>query len=279
MSLRREIDRTLRTEGFLDWRAATEYAKNADPLVEKLAELSRGRSPREAAALIEHAIDVLVEVLAHADDSAGSIGDLVRRLLDSHLDASRAGGHQPPELARWLVRFGLDEQDQFTVDVDIYADPLGTRGIALYRDEVERRWSAGDRSFGVRRAKERLAFLDHDVEALVALLGGDLTISRQYLHVASGMQQLGRYDDALAWALRGLDEKPDRFVGKLYDFAVAEYLRRGAHDEALALRRRQHQQQPTEESYLALRLLARAAGTWEVDGPPALALLEQAQPQ
>jgi hypothetical protein len=205
------------------------------------------------------------------------IGDLVRRLLDIHLDACRANGPDPLQLAAWLVRFGLDDQDCFAVDVDTYAEPLGAAGVALYRDEVDRRWSAGDQSFGVRRAKERLAFLDHDVDALVELLGGDLASSRQYLHVAAAMRQLDRYDDALSWALRGVAERPDPLVGKLYDFAVTEHLRRGDTEDALALRRRQHWQQRTEASYLALRSVARAAGTWTEDGPPALALIEKHQ--
>ena len=275
MSLGDEIDRTLRTRRSLDGRAGAEFAKNAEPVVDALADLARGGRTTDAVALTERALGVLIEVLAQADDPAGAIGDLVRRLLDIHLDASRAGGQEPARLAWWLVRFGLDDQDWFAVDVDTYADPLGEAGVAVYRREVERRWSADDRSFGVRRAKERLAFLGRDIDELVALLGGDLGNSRQYLLVATAMRQLERYDDALSWALRGLTERPDRLVGKLYDFAVAEYLRRGATDDALALRRRQHGQQRTVASYLALRSVARAAGTWDEDRPPALAVLEE----
>jgi hypothetical protein len=283
MILGDEIDQALRTRRYLDGPAGAEYAKNAEPVVAALSELAQAGRAEEAVHLTERALTILIEVLGHADDWAGVIGDLVRRLLDIHLDASRATGqhgqhgqhgHDPRRLAAWLVRFGLDDQDWFAVDVDTYAEPLGAAGVALYRDEVDRRWAAGDRSFGVRRAKERLAFLDHDIDTLVELLGGDLASSRQYLHVAAAMRQLDRYDDALSWALRGVAERPDSLVGKLYDFAVAEHLRRGGTEDALALRRRQHRHQRTEASYLALRSIARAAGTWADDGPAALALLE-----
>jgi tetratricopeptide (TPR) repeat protein len=286
MSLGDEIDRTLRTCRYLDGPAGAEYAKNAEPVVAALAELAQAGRAEEAIQLTERALTILVEVLGRADDWAGMIGDLVRRLLDIHLDASRAAraagrpggqggqGRDPLRLAAWLVRFGLDDQDWFAVDVDTYAEPLGAAGVALYREEVDRRWSAGDRSFGVRRAKERLAFLDRDIDTLVELLGGNLASSRQYLHVAAAMRQLDRYDDALSWALRGVAERPDPLVGKLYDFAVTEHLRRGNTEEALALRRRQHRHQRTEASYLALRSIARAVGTWADDGPAALALIE-----
>jgi hypothetical protein len=276
--LRRRL-RALSTREFLDWRAGREYAKNAEPIVDALADLVHAGRAAAAVPLAERALTVLVAVLGHADDSAGLIGDLVRRLLDLHLDASRAARDDPTRLARWLIRFGLDDQDWFTVDVDTYAEPLGEVGVAVYRGEIERRWAAGDRSFAVRRAKERLAFVDRDVDALVALLGGELTLSRQYLHVAEAMRQLDKYDHALSWALRGLAERPDGHADKLYDFAVAEYLRRGAQEDALSLRRRQHEHRRTLASYLALRSVARAAGSWEQDRPPALALLQQERPR
>jgi hypothetical protein len=255
--------------------ACLEYVKNAEPVIAALAELAHAGQTNDAIRLAEHAIAVLLGISRQAEDPAGLIADLIRQLLDIHLDASRVAPREPARLADWLLRLSLDEQDCVTIDVDTYADPLGESGLAVYRAEVERRWAAGDWSFGVRRAKERLAFLDRDVAALVELLGGNLAMSRQYLHVAMAMRQLDRYDDALGWALRGLAERPDRFAGKLYDFAVGEYLRRGAQEDAVALRRRQHAQQRTVASYLALRSIARAAGTWDEDRPAALAQLDQ----
>ncbi|MDA8063040.1 MAG: hypothetical protein M0T80_11540 [Actinomycetota bacterium] len=98
-----------------------------------------------------------------------------------------------------MVRFRFDDQDFFEVDPVRYADALGDLGLAAYRREVKQRIEAGGGdSFGAKYAQERLAMLDGDAEALVGLLGGDLSRPYQFIRVAEAMAELGRDDDILS---------------------------------------------------------------------------------
>ncbi|MGH9104891.1 MAG: hypothetical protein ACRDZX_03460 [Acidimicrobiales bacterium] len=84
-----------------------------------------------------------MRVILKADDSDGLIGDLARELLDLHARACDAGNADPIKLARWMVRFRLDDQDFFEVDRVRYADALGDLGLAAYRREVTQRVEGG----------------------------------------------------------------------------------------------------------------------------------------
>ena len=69
----------------------------------------------------------------------------------------------------------------------------------------ERRLAANPDSYGATHALERLAVATQDAEAVVSLLGGDLSSVCQYLRVAEAMVEMGRDEDALEWARRGLE--------------------------------------------------------------------------
>ena len=95
---------------------------------------------------------------------------------------------------------------------------MGEKGLVVYRREAAKRsdpadvtvdrspllgdMDAGFPSFAARYAAERLAIIDRDVDRLVELLGGDLSSPHQFARVAEAMVELGRTDEALAWARR-----------------------------------------------------------------------------
>ena len=90
------------------------------------------------------------------------------------------------------------------VDPVRYASALGEDGIAAYRHAVAARPS--DDSFAASYARERLAILDRDIDAIATLLGGDLSTPYRFVRVAEAMAELGRDDDTLAWTARGIAE-------------------------------------------------------------------------
>jgi uncharacterized Zn finger protein len=224
-----------------------------------------------------------------ADDSDGMIGDLARRVLDLHREACAAGVADPQALAKWMVRFAFDDQDFFEIDPVAYADALGDKGLAVYRREVSKRSDAtvdlGDRSplladidagfpsFAARYAAERLAVIDRDVERLVELVGGDLSSPHQYTRVAEAMVELGRADDALAWARRGIAETNGWQVAKLYDLAADLLADTGDLEEVVEVRRHHHERMPSASTYARLQAAARATDTWDVEMAAARALL------
>lgn len=274
--LRAEIDRGLRTTRYLGYRESGGWAMQARPIVEAIGEAVDSSSTAELVGLIERAIGHVVKVILEADDSDGLIGDLARELLDLHARACDARNADPIKLARWMVRFRFDDQDFFEVDPVRYAAALGELGLAAYRREVGQRVEAGGGdSFAATYAQERLAVLDGDTEALVGLLGGDLSRPYQFIRVAEAMTELGRDDDVLSWATRGIAETSGWQVAQLYDLAVGVHTRRGEGQEVLRLRREQHQRMPSSSTYGLLRTAAEACGVWLTERPAARAVLAE----
>ena len=203
--LKAEVDRGLRTSRSLGYRESGGRAMHARPAVEAIGEAVGSSPTAELVLLIERAIGHVVKVILKADDSDGLIGDLARELLDLHARACDAGNADPIKLAHWMVRFRFDDQDFFEVDPVRYADALGELGLAAYRREVKQRVEVGGGdSFAATYAQERLAVLDGDTATLVGLLGGDLSRPYQFIRVAEAMAELGRDDDVLSWATRGI---------------------------------------------------------------------------
>ncbi|MGH9128598.1 MAG: hypothetical protein ACRDY2_06455 [Acidimicrobiales bacterium] len=274
--LRAEIDRGLRTRRYLGYRESGGWAMQAGPIVEAIGEAVGSTPSADLVALIERAIGHVVKVILKADDSDGKIGDLARELLDLHARACDAGSADPIKLARWMVRFRFDDQDFFEVDPVRYADALGELGLAAYRREVNQRIEAGaGDSFAATYAQERLAVLDGDTEALVKLLGGDLSRPYQFIRVAEAMLELGRDDDVLSWATRGIAGCSGWQVAQLYDLAAGVHDRRGEDQEVLRLRREQHQRMPSSSTYGLLRACSEACGVWLTERPAARAVLTE----
>ncbi len=263
--LRREVDRGLRTRRFLDYHESSAWARAAQPVLEELHLAAQTSPSAELLALIERSVGHVVKVIMHADDSNGTIGDLARELLDLHAQVCAAWVADPLTLAEWMVRFSCDDQDFFEIDPVRYRAALGENGLAAYRQAIEQRHTDGSELFAVRRARERLAVLDGDTEAVVALLGGDLSTPHQFIAVCEAMAELERENDVLAFALRGIAETSGWQVDKLYDVACGVHERGGAPIEALALRRQQHERAPSASTYSTLRRAAEALDAWGLE--------------
>lgn len=274
--LKAEVDRGLRTRRYLDYRESSAWARDAAPVVEALAIAVESEPSKALVVLLERAVGHVVKVILRADDSDGMIGDLARQLLGLHERACDAGVADPAALAKWMIRFDFgDEQDFFFADPVRYAAALGEKGLAAFRKEVEARKETASEPFAVRHARERLAVLDRDVDRIVQLLGGDLSKPHQYIQVAEAMREIGRDDDALVWARRGIDTTTGWQVAKLFELSADVLTARGDSEAALAMRREHHDLMPSAATYAALRIASTASGHWEAEANAARSTLAQ----
>jgi hypothetical protein len=101
----------------------------ASPIVDAFDGFVTNSPSQELVELIQRAVGYMVNVILHADDSNGEIGGLISDLLKFHGVACDAGVADPVKLARWMVRFTIDDQDFFVLDPKRYASALGETGL------------------------------------------------------------------------------------------------------------------------------------------------------
>ncbi len=279
------VSRSLATrKRHLDWRESVEWAGQAQLAVDALASLVDSGRP-EAVAMIQRAASRVVRVILKSDDSSGAVGDVAGQLLDLHERACRSTPPPTKKLVAWLLEFGVDEQDFFTLDVDHYAATLGDEGVSAYREEIERRLRTTPPGplgppFALTRAQERLAVIDGDLDRLTKLVGGDLNNPQLYLRVVTTLQEIGADDEAFAWAKRALIEHGDDHGGRLSAYAVDRHLARGETEEALTIRREGLRKRPDAQRYAALRATANAVApdTWGGEREAAIETLRAGPP-
>lgn len=264
-TLRDEVDSLRTRRHHLGYRESIGWARDADAVVDEIAAEAAVAPSRALLGLVELMIGRTVKVIMQADDSSGAIGDVVRQLLGIHERLCDRGVADPVGLAKWLIKFGIVDQDLFNPDPVRYAAALGDKGLVFFRRGVEERAAEGKVPFAVRYCRERLAVLDGDVDQIVALLGGDLSGPYHFIRVAEAMLELGRDDDALFWARRGIESTSGWQVAKLYDIACGVL---GGCDETgavLDLRRGQHRRMPSATTYSQLRSAAEALEVWPAE--------------
>ena len=271
--LRVLVDDDLRTRRFLGYRQSIDWANDAAPVVEALCAEAAASPSRELLALVERAVSHVVKVILKADDSAGTIGDLARDLLGIHERLCDSGVADPAALARWMVKFGCDDQDFFTVDPVRYAEALGDRGVQLFRAAIEKRPHTRENEFAVKYATQRLAILDGDAERVVELLGGDLSSPHQFIRVAEAMLELQRPDDAVSWARRGIESTTGWQVAQLYEIVARDLEAAGHTADLLDLRREHHSRMASASTYAALRQAAIANDEWSSEIESARSIL------
>lgn len=272
-ALRVLVDDDLRTRRFLGYRQSIDWANDAAPVVEALSAEADVSPSRELLVLVERAVSHVVKVILKADDSAGTIGDLASDLLGIHGRLCDSGVADPAALARWMVKFGCDDQDFFTVDPVRYSDALGDHGVQLFRAAIEKRPHTRENEFAVKYAIQRLAILDGDAKRLVELLGGDLSSPHQFIRVAEAMLELQRPDDAVSWARRGIESTTGWQVAQLYEILARDLAGSGHTADLLDLRREHHTRMASASTYSSLRQAAIANDAWPAEVEAARSIL------
>ncbi len=89
------------------------------------------------------------------------------------------------------------------------------------------------------------------------------------------MAELGRDEEVLLWAVRGIVETDGWQVEKLYGLACAVHERRSAPLEVLSLRREQHRRMASASTYSLLRRAADALDAWDIERDAARVALRE----
>lgn len=218
------------------WSVANAHGEQMHGAVDILEAAVETDDPLLVLDVTQRAIASAVKVILRADDSSGIIGDAIRRLLDLHPRAAERAKPSTRKLVDWMIKFQFGgEQDFFTLDPVVYAPALGDRGMIAYRhrldqiadglgpeptddqehaafqnrlddpDSYER--MAGDRHarFVLEWNAERLAVLDHDIDAIIRTHAKDRRVAAWYEKTAKAFEEIGEVDLAIDWAKQATD--------------------------------------------------------------------------
>lgn len=204
------------------YSAANAHGRDMHEAIDILEAAIPRTDPAEIYSVTHKALASAIKVIARADDSAGIIGDACRRLLELHPRAAAAAKVPVGKLVDWMVKFQFDddEVDYFELDPVAYAPALGEVGMAAYRKrlaEVEAglgpRPSADDRWtsahshewFTLDWNAQRLAVLDHDIDAIIRTHAKDRKVAAWLEDTAEAFEEVGEFDLAIDWAKQATD--------------------------------------------------------------------------
>lgn len=288
-TFRTAIADAVRPSRFVGYREMHDYARRIEDAVDSVAELLKEGHAVEVIDLAEDALSEVERAMGSVDDSDGTMGGILKRLQDLHLDACKKAKPEPGELARRLFESELgSEWSTFYDAAETYAEILGKKGLAVYRNLAEAEWAGvpalvpgrdDPGKYGKRlritRIMETLARQSGDVEAIVAVKKRDLSSAVAYLRIAEAYKEAQKNDLALEWAERGLSAFPARADSGIRKFLAEEYHGRNRHDEAMALVWNEFKEQSALPGYKNLKSHADRIGEWSVWREKALASLRE----
>lgn len=213
------------------WGVANDYGRTAGYGLSELENLAEIHDTALLIKPVESAIASTVKVILRADDSSGTIGDVIRGLLELHARICTASPPDTKKLVAWLIKFQFDgTQDFFSIDIVNYASALGVTGIARYENELDKiaatippgfdpdnLWDLPRSSpdeyetlaphrhnqFVLNENAKRLAVLHGDIDKIIELHGGDQTRSYKLEDTARALAEIGETDRAIEFAERG----------------------------------------------------------------------------
>lgn len=231
--------------------------------------------PVEIYAVTYKALASSLKVIARADDSSGIIGGACRRLLEVHPQAAAAARTPDGKLIDWMVKFQFDEEvDYFELDPVAYPPALGEVGMAAYRKrlaEVEaklgprpsedERWTSGHSHewFTLDWNAQRLAVLDHDIDAIIRTHAKDRKVAAWLEDTAEAFEEIGEIDLAVDWAKQATDFDRGHQSRKAADYWCG-LLEEHRPSEALSARLLVFRKWPSSTS--AARLHKSAGESW-----------------
>ena len=203
------------------YSAANAHGRDMHEAVDILEAAIPTTDPAEIYSVTHKALASALKVIARADDSSGIIGDACRRLLELHPRAAAATRTPVGKLIDWMMKFQFDDEvDYFELDPVAYAPALGEVGMAAYRkrlSEVEaklgprpsddERWTSGHSHewFTLDWNAQRLAILDHDIDAIIRTHAKDRKVAAWLEDTAEAFEEIGEIDLAIDWAKQATD--------------------------------------------------------------------------
>jgi uncharacterized Zn finger protein len=285
-TFRRALGDAIVVRDFIDWDEVSEYADGISSVFSSIQDLLETH-PNAVIELCATAIPMMEKAMNSVDDSNGEMGSILEEFVELHYEACDLAKPDPIQLAEFLFHSEINSDfGSFSGAVSIYGNLLGAQGLAYYQQRAESMWqefptltSKDESKWNYKRNKlqrilENLAHQKGDLEAVVAIKQRDLSSARTYLEIAELYFQDGQRDRALEWAESGL-KAFENLDGRLKEFVIEEYHRRGRIEDALELAWQAFTHSVTLYSYQQLKTQTERATQWAIWRDKALAYIRQ----
>lgn len=222
-----EIKKSIRNafwiEDFIDWRGASSFASNIDPVIETLNDLLKKGEAECVIELVEEAFECWAEAANNIHDD-GEMGMISDELHELHLRACRKAKPDPEVLAENLFCTAFrSEWNIFSSAYSTYARIWGKSGSQRYRELVEEKWKKLPRpkpgKDDPKRYENRSGWLDglmiefaqeeDDFDREIDIRKRDLSNAWNFSQIAKRFEEVGRIDEALEWIENGVHYFPD----------------------------------------------------------------------
>lgn len=216
------------------WSASNEHGRQMHEAVAILSSAAETDDPVVVFGVTQKAIASALTVIMRADDSSGIIGNACRTLLELHPQVAARARPPVAKLVDWMIAFQFANAcDFFTLDPVAYAPALGAKGMAAYRAELadlevrlgprpseDERWTVTHHAewFALDWNAQRLAVLDHDLEAIIRTHARDRGVAQWLLDTAEALTEIGEVELAIEWARQALDVGPGHQSLKAGDY-------------------------------------------------------------
>ncbi|MEP6814025.1 MAG: DUF6880 family protein [Marmoricola sp.] len=203
------------------WGTANAHGRDMHQAVDSLESAIPVTDSAEVYAVTHKALASAIKVIARSDDSSGIIGDACRRLLDLHPKAAAAARVPSGKLIDWMMKFQFDgDVDYFELDPVAYAAALGETGMKAYRKRLadieaslgprsseENRWTSthAHEWFTLDWNAQRLAVLDHDIDAIIRTHAKDRRVAAWLEDTAEAFEEISEIELAIDWAKQATD--------------------------------------------------------------------------
>lgn len=232
-----------RPSHFVDYYEAPRWAEGVNGVLQDLRGLLDDGQAEAVVTLAEYAFERADKATQYVDSSDGWFEGISYDIADVHLQACIAARPEPVALARRLVQFDINaELDTFRRAAATYADVLGPDGLAEYRHLVEPAFEAlgpreehswaGSERFHLTGAMLGLALATDDADEVIRIKSCDLRSPRDYAEIVTALHHVGRTDEAIEWARRGIAMPGRQFQARDLLAQLVELLREAGDPDA-----------------------------------------------
>jgi len=278
-ALKQSIRNTVETD-FIDYYHMSSYVDELGDVTKMLESLLDDGYAAEVQELALHAVDCMKNAYNMIDDSDGGAGYEMECWQEIHLRASEAAAPENDAereiLADTLFEREIhSELDEFYGSAEKYAGLLGRAGMTRFRTLAEQAWNKlpalkpGEKEdyrggrYRITSMMESLARTSGSVDDLVAIKARDLSRAYHFLQIAEMLGKAKRFDEALAWAEKGVAAFAADPDSRLEEYLAELYKQRKDFDKAVAIVWNIFERQPSLHSWETLKVFSNKANNWK----------------